>query len=733
MAQSTERLYNLLPGIYRQGDMAEGGPLRALLAVLERELDVIEHDIEAAYDNWFVQTCDVWALPYLADVVGLRAMERQRHVFSTQRRQVANAVAYGRRKGTLGVLEHVLRDVTGWHLRAVELARHVAGTPRLSGVPAGALASVDLRRPRELARLGGAFDAEGYSADVRAIAPAAAGAPPEGRGRAGRHNLGRVGIFVWRLRSYTLRRCPLVPIDGGSAPVGFPLYALDPGGRDTQLFNQPAGLDDIAERLEARHIPLPITRVELGADLDDYRAAAGQSPDQRPPASAYYGPGRGLAFTLLGEPGEPPVPIPPHQVASVDLDGATPAALGALRERGVRVAVDPELGRLALLDEGSPDEPAYGPRGGQGEGRRATRLVADYTYGFSAEIGGGPYHRRSPQEAPPGAELIAVAYGTRRDSLRKAIDAWDELCRRRRGEAPRAVIRILDNGLYDDGQGELRVTLPPGAELAIVADNGARPTLGAGCRLVVSCDEPPTLGAAEGALVTAGEWAAGEAGSRLLRLDGLRIDGGLRVEWREEGRGGVARLGVQIRHCTIAPRGVELDLAPSRARATLVELGRSIVGPLRAPPELAGVVASDSIIDGAPERADLEEKGDAVAGPWGGPGPPCALARVTVFGSLRVAELHEEGCLVAGRVRVGDHEEAAPQGQRPRFTATRLGDPGYGQLHHACPETIRRGAADGGELGALHHLHHAQAADNLAPALDEYLPLGLEAGIFYVT
>ena len=38
---------------------------------------------------------------------------------------------------------------------------------------------------------------------------------------------------------------------------------------------------------------------------------------------------------------------------------------------------------------------------------------------------------------------------------------------------------------------------------------------------------------------------------------------------------------------------------------------------------------------------------------------------------------------------------------RPVFTALRYGQPGYAQLSRACPEAIRRGAADEGEDAAL--------------------------------
>ena len=44
--KSTERLYNLLPAIYLIRDVEQGESLRALLAVIEREMQAIEKDID---------------------------------------------------------------------------------------------------------------------------------------------------------------------------------------------------------------------------------------------------------------------------------------------------------------------------------------------------------------------------------------------------------------------------------------------------------------------------------------------------------------------------------------------------------------------------------------------------------------------------------------------------------------------------------------------------------------
>ena len=48
-------------------------------------------------------------------------------------------------------------------------------------------------------------------------------------------------------------------------------------------------------------------------------------------------------------------------------------------------------------------------------------------------------------------------------------------------------------------------------------------------------------------------------------------------------------------------------------------------------------------------------------------------------------------------------------------------------------DAIRRGADDGGEMGAFHFLLAPQRETDLAIRLQEYLPVGLEFGLIYQT
>jgi hypothetical protein len=69
----------------------------------------------------------------------------------------------------------------------------------------------------------------------------------------------------------------------------------------------------------------------------------------------------------------------------------------------------------------------------------------------------------------------------------------------------------------------------------------------------------------------------------------------------------------------------------------------------------------------------------------------------------------------------------------PSFESIEYGDAGFVQLRLTCPEQIRTGAEDGSEMGAFCVLKQPQREANLRIRLDEYLPVGLEAGLIYVT
>ena len=69
MNYTRKRIYDLLPAIYRQRDIENGSPLKALVNIIAEQIKIVEDDIEGLHDNWFIETCDEWAVAYKADLI----------------------------------------------------------------------------------------------------------------------------------------------------------------------------------------------------------------------------------------------------------------------------------------------------------------------------------------------------------------------------------------------------------------------------------------------------------------------------------------------------------------------------------------------------------------------------------------------------------------------------------------------------------------------------------------
>ena len=171
------KLYDLLPAVHRirdaegRGDgLVDGNlPLRSLLSIVAREVAVVEEDLAQLYDDLFVETCAEWVVPYIGDLVGVGGLHDLKGAAS-RRAQVANTVAYRRRKGTVAVLEGLARDATGWPAHAAEFFRVLATTQHMNHVRLSNLYAPDLRLWEPLEYVNTPFDELSHTVDVRRIA-----------------------------------------------------------------------------------------------------------------------------------------------------------------------------------------------------------------------------------------------------------------------------------------------------------------------------------------------------------------------------------------------------------------------------------------------------------------------------------------------------------------------------------------------------------------------------------
>src|SRR5262245_57053576 len=125
MATPSMNLYELLPILYRIRDEEFGanalglslghkdvkGPLRALIELIESQAELLRTNIGELYDDFFIETCADWVIPYIGDLIGNKPIY---DIARTRRADVARTLYYRQRKGTHAVIEELANDVTGW-------------------------------------------------------------------------------------------------------------------------------------------------------------------------------------------------------------------------------------------------------------------------------------------------------------------------------------------------------------------------------------------------------------------------------------------------------------------------------------------------------------------------------------------------------------------------------------------------------------------------------------------
>jgi hypothetical protein len=754
-ADDRDRLYRLLPAIHRARDEQLGFGLRDLLRVIGEQAALVSEDLDALYDNWFIETAADWMVPYLGDLVGYRPVSAAGEAAQAApeevrvlipRREVADVIRAHRRKGTLSLLEDLAFDVAGWPGHAVEFYRLLAVFQSLNHLHPDRGTVADLHDVDRLRRLGGAFDTLAHTVDVRRINSA--------RGQ-GFHNIPEVGVFVWRLRPYSVTDSPAACIE----EVGPACFTFSVLGNDVPLFTRPDS--DAAGELA---LPIPIRRHMLARRFAEYYGAQ-------------------TSFTVevgtrsRGSIHRRTVPIEQFRVA--DLTDWT------YRPQRGTVAIDPELGRLAF-------PPGQLPHG----------VWVSYHYGFSSDIGGGEYPRRlagipadpgdpagvvaggTAEHRPPRVFYQAVRTRTRSDtvaSVEAALANWEQV----RDTHPVAIIEILDSEVYVE---QLAIELHQGESVEIRAADRTRPVIYLLDKQRNAPDALTVYTGRNGHGNGNGEHHDGAAGGEghdvappqkrepggCFRLDGLVVAGRpVHVE------GPLHR--VQIVDCTLVPGwALACDCSPRRPAEPSLEIyscpgrivvERSIVGSIQVyadevTADPTPIELKDSVIDATSDEREA----------IGAPNWPMAHAAVSLRDCTIIGEVHTHsiplaentlftGCVHVARRQIGcvrysyvppdsrtprryrcqpdlavaalseaaqfsalSTEQraalvAAEQARlRPRLASERYGHPDYVQLGCDCAEEIVRGADDESEMGAFHDLFQPQRLANLTARLEQFTP-----------
>jgi hypothetical protein len=689
----TDKLYGLLPAVARRRDAEQGGPLRELLSVIADQAAVLEEVLDQLLDDLFIETCAEWVVPYIGDLIGYRPLYGVTAEVSSPRAEVANTIGFRRRKGTVAVLEQLARSVTGWHARAAEFFPRLVVAQSMIHIRPGQAGSPDLRGAEPLERVRTPFDPLPRTVDVRRIATGE-----------GMYNVPNIGIFLWRLGARPLTLSPAFRVDDRR-------YLFSPLGIDAPLVTRPDPEAEIASLAGPLNVPEPIRRRAMDEAL-----------------GSYYGTDKSVLLRHGG------ADVADAKVCVCDLSDS---GAGWAHQPAGKIAIDPVLGRIAF----GPDLPV------------PVDLRVTFHHGADTEAGGGEYDR-ADSFAEPQAAVTPVSMPA---PIQPALD----------GVTEGGVVEVGDSGRY---AGALTVTVDPGKRVELRAANLHRPALVLGGDLTVKggADSEVTL---NGLLIVGGRVFVPAANNnlRLLRLRHCTLVPGLTLDPGAEPQqpaapslvAEVPDLQVEIDHCVVGGLCV-------------VETGQ--------------VVVTDSIVDATdPTRVAFAGLNGAAAG--GG----LQVENTTLVGKVWTRELslasncifvarlaaadpfsapvrserRQAGCVrfsylplssrvprrfrcqpdleIATRIEQAEKAAGAPLSAAakdairaavepwlvPAFTTLRYGRPGYGQLRPTCPAQIRTGAADEASMGATHQLFEPQRAANLRIRLDEYLRLGLEAGVFY--
>ena len=661
-------------------DKQQRGPLKSLIAILAEQVEVLQQSLYQSYDDLFIETCADWVVPYIADLVGLQGLVDVPSANYSVRAAVADTIKNRRRKGTVSVLESIARDATGWDANVVEFFQVLATTQFMNHIRPRNLPMANIRTAEDQL-LNTPFDSYAHTAEMRNIETGL-----------GKYNIPNVGIFLWRLKQLLLEDAPAYAVDARR-------FCFDGIARSIPLFTLPVTEGSSTPRATPLNVAMPISRRMLYNDLKSARN--------------YYGPGLSifLNYVLAGTP-------PPVTACNLsDLVDANGNVIGWAHQPQNCIGIDPQLGRIAF--------PANLPA--------PAKVRTGYCYGFSSEIGGGPYAR--PFDTSADVSVPADA-ATIQAALNLAIGMLS-------ASKTSVVVEISVNDFFVETPA---LTIPDNASVQLRAADGKRPVL------VLNGD----------LTVTGGNESA-------FNLNGLLVCGGS-VTVQQNHPGVTNSIALQISHCTLNPGPTPAFLGASakppcaalwiETSNVAVSIDHTILGPIRIS-ENNTVSLTTCIVDAlAPDGVAYACHRDSTSA-----GAPLTVVTSTLVGKVHVqrmelasntiffAELDpldqwlapvvadqlQQGCVrysylpPNSRVPRGFHcYPVAGQPSTPAFTSLRFGDPAYCQLTDRSG-LLLTGADDQSEVGVFHDLFQPQRLSNLRTMLADYLRFGLEGGIFYAT
>ncbi|MEM7357531.1 MAG: hypothetical protein AAF431_00325 [Pseudomonadota bacterium] len=741
-----EKIWEMIPAYYRHEDGIAEHPdvLRAIVELVATEVAEVRRSHDRLWSDQSIEHADDWAVPYIGDLLATRLLSA---LNSRGRRiDVAKTIYYRRRKGTLGVLEELISDITGWEGRVIEsfrrLARHRHGLdPALPGVTTGSIqaqdinslvgpitrtpqgGTADLRVTQGQDLVATAFDEYFYTPDFR-----------QHRGAQGRHNIPKLALHLYRLKANPVRGVTPFELDNRR-------FSFDPSGRQIPLFSvrnragdwhdwRPAQAWELPAPISCRllnHAPMVVTNRLLNglrgnfAISESALTALARLRGQQHPQELLF-----IELISLQNEAELLAPavlefilenalieqcgrhqLIPRSIGIHDVDGQPDRSRVAganladwpVADPGKRALVDPRRGLVQFF--GSPPED----------------LQLNYAYGAAAELGAGTHNRAHVEIIEPTTTV------TGGDDVTAAHLHND------------GVTLIDDSKTYRFAGNKTDIEA-----MQVLAANGQRPYLRLPRNWVLRANTE-----IDARLDLDGLWFGGLGGARNIIL---------------RGNGDFEQL--TINHCTLDPGG-DRDIANNilqpvnlviECKVEKLVIQHSVLGRVlvRGAGLIEELVIEDSVIDAA-GHARISGRSPITRTAIDAPQTTLKINRSTVLGAVNANRLWASEWLVVGQVEIRDTQTgcfrfsaALPGASLPRpyeshriadhqglFLSAKFGQPDYVRLSDIAPAEIHSGGENGAEIGVFNALNQAIKQDNLETKLGEYMPFGLVPLLIFET
>ena len=185
-------LFDLLPEIYKEQD--KDHVLKEFLEIIGEQAAAVRQNIDDMWNNFFIDTCEDWVIPYIGDLVGTKIISNPA---SDNRIDVKKTLNWRKTKGTLTGIQSLTKSTARVGTDIVEFYKLCSRVPHLNyfNENFSSNCTVLVREQKPLHNIGAVNDTIPHTIDVRKPSY-----------QKGWYNIKNIGLFVSMLYTYHVEK-----------------------------------------------------------------------------------------------------------------------------------------------------------------------------------------------------------------------------------------------------------------------------------------------------------------------------------------------------------------------------------------------------------------------------------------------------------------------------------------------------------------------------------------------